>query len=261
MIGWVRPKTTQTGLRSRMRICRWKTRKVSVAMAPPYAWAGSDMASPSRRRPSGQGQEDVVERRAADAHGGRRAGRRRRAPAAAGRRATAPSSTVTWSVPSAAASSRTASASRAIASARSSSSGSVQRELDDVAGDARLQRRRGVVGDEPAVVHDEDPVGQRVGLLEVVRGEEDRHAGRRAGRGCAPTGSRGSAGRARWSARRGRRAAGRASGRARCRSGGAGRPRARAARAARGRRGRAAARSRPAARRRRPSRAPAGGPA
>ena len=36
MIGWVRPKTTQTGLRNRMRIWRWKTTKVSVSisMAP-----------------------------------------------------------------------------------------------------------------------------------------------------------------------------------------------------------------------------------
>ena len=42
--------------------------------------------------------------------------------------------------------------------------------------DARLQRRRRVVGDEPAAVHDEDPVGERVGLLQVVRREQDGHA-------------------------------------------------------------------------------------
>ena len=60
--------------------------------------------------------------------------------------------------------------SRAIASTRSSSAGSPSRlSWIDVARDAGLQRRRRVVGDEPAVVHDEDPVGERVGLVEVVR--------------------------------------------------------------------------------------------
>ena len=47
---------------------------------------------------------------------------------------------------------------------------------DDVGADAALQLRRRAFRDERAAVDDADPVGELVGLLEVLRGEEDRHA-------------------------------------------------------------------------------------
>ncbi len=44
------------------------------------------------------------------------------------------------------------------------------------AGDAALQFVRGSLGDHPAVVQERDPVGQRVGFLQVLRGQEDGDA-------------------------------------------------------------------------------------
>ena len=44
------------------------------------------------------------------------------------------------------------------------------------AGDPPLELVRGALGDDPAVVEDGDPVGELVGLVEVLRGEEDRDA-------------------------------------------------------------------------------------
>ena len=41
---------------------------------------------------------------------------------------------------------------------------------------SRLQLRRRALGDDVAVVDDPDAVGERVGLLEVLRGQEDGHA-------------------------------------------------------------------------------------
>src|SRR5690348_17141952 len=68
MIGWVSPKTTQTGLRKRMRIWRWKTTKVSVGMSmAPVSGRGRDRFAVAQRA-AGEGQEDVVQRRAADVH-------------------------------------------------------------------------------------------------------------------------------------------------------------------------------------------------
>jgi hypothetical protein len=46
-------------------------------------------------------------------------------------------------------------------------------EADVAAGDAALELVRGALGDQPAVVEQRDPVGELVGLLEVLRGEED----------------------------------------------------------------------------------------
>ena len=45
-----------------------------------------------------------------------------------------------------------------------------------VPGDLLLERPRGALGDHRAVVDDHDPVTQHVGLIEVVRGQEDRGA-------------------------------------------------------------------------------------
>ena len=52
-------------------------------------------------------------------------------------------------------------------------------EVDQVAGDLRLEVVGGVAGDDPALVDDQDPVGQRVGLVEVVGGQEHRRAAAR----------------------------------------------------------------------------------
>ena len=52
----------------------------------------------------------------------------------------------------------------------------VEAEGDQVAGELGLERRGGVVGDDAAVVDHHDPLGERVGLVEVVRGEHDRRA-------------------------------------------------------------------------------------
>ena len=49
-------------------------------------------------------------------------------------------------------------------------------QLDDLFADLALELRRRAAGDDPALVDDGDLVGQAVGLLEVLRGEEDRHA-------------------------------------------------------------------------------------
>ena len=54
--------------------------------------------------------------------------------------------------------------------------GLARRHLDARAADLRLEPARGPLGDDPAVVDDPDPVGQGVGLLEVLGGEEHGHA-------------------------------------------------------------------------------------
>src|SRR2546430_9712441 len=45
------------------------------------------------------------------------------------------------------------------------------------AADLRLEGRRRALGDDHALVDDADAVGELVGLLEVLRGQEDRRAG------------------------------------------------------------------------------------
>ena len=49
-------------------------------------------------------------------------------------------------------------------------------DLDDGRAEARLQLGRRALGDDTATVDDDDVVGEAVGLLEVLRGEEDRRA-------------------------------------------------------------------------------------
>src|SRR5207253_2037528 len=49
-------------------------------------------------------------------------------------------------------------------------------DLDDGGAEAGLQLGRGALGDDPAVVDDGDAVGEPVGLLEVLRREEDSGA-------------------------------------------------------------------------------------
>src|SRR5918999_457305 len=48
--------------------------------------------------------------------------------------------------------------------------------LDRRSADLRLERGGGAFRDDPAVVDDPDPVGEEIGLLEVLRREEDGHA-------------------------------------------------------------------------------------
>ena len=48
--------------------------------------------------------------------------------------------------------------------------------LDRGAADLGLQLRRRALGDDPAVVDDPDPVGEDVGLLQVLRRQEDGDA-------------------------------------------------------------------------------------
>ena len=166
-----------------------------------------------RRRASGRGARC---RRQHDALGVERRGRRPR-----GRRPRA---------------SRTASSSRRRRAARRTARGarairgrSLVAARDRVhAGpaDLVLQRRRRALGHDPAVVDDPDPVGEHVGLLEVL-GREEHGDAVLAARGARPRPRApcGSAGRARSSARRGRgSAAGGGRARARGRAGASSRP-------------------------------------
>ena len=96
--------------------------------------------------------------------------------------------------------------------------------LDRGLADLGLERGGGALGDDLAAVDDPDAIGEAVGLLEVLGGEEDGHAlVVREPLDLLPERASGSAGRARWWARRGRgsagdaRAPGRGRGAASCR--------------------------------------------
>ena len=52
-----------------------------------------------------------------------------------------------------------------------------QRDMQDAGARGGLQFPAGALGDLPAMVDDGDPGGELVGLLEILRGEQDRHAG------------------------------------------------------------------------------------
>ncbi len=54
--------------------------------------------------------------------------------------------------------------------------GILRDRLDGLAADLGLQGSGRALGDDLAVVDDPDAVGQDVGLLEVLGGQEDRHA-------------------------------------------------------------------------------------
>ena len=87
---------------------------------------------------------------------------------------------------------------------------------------SRLFSSRGrALGDHPAGAHHRDPVGELVGLVEVLRGEQHRRAELDDPRGRSPRPRCGRAGRARWSARRGTAGWAGGSGWRRCRAGGA----------------------------------------
>ena len=75
--------------------------------------------------------------------------------------------------------------------------------------EAELQRARGVERDDPPVGEERDAIAQLVGLVHVVRRQEDRRAARGERRGRCRAGRARSAGRGRASARRGTARAGR----------------------------------------------------
>ena len=137
--------------------------------------------------------------------------------------------------------------------AASSSRGVGEPQPDVAAGDEPLELVRRALGDEPAVVEHGDPVGELVGLLQVLGGEEDRDAAGDELADDLPHACGGCAGRGRWSARRGRSAAGRRPASSPGRAGAAcrrsrSRPACRAASARSKRSSSSAARRRPSAR-------------
>ena len=81
--------------------------------------------------------------------------------------------------------------------------GVAQPHVQRAGADRRLELAGGALGDHLAVVDDRDPVGELVGLVEVLRGQQHRRARRRPAPGRCPTPGCGCAGRGRWSARRG----------------------------------------------------------
>ena len=97
--------------------------------------------------------------------------------------------------------------------------------LDGRPADLGLERRRRALGDDVAVVDDPDAVGEDVGLLEVLRGQEDGDAVLAREPARPPPRARcGSGCRGRSSARRGRGCAAGARARARGRAGASSRP-------------------------------------
>ncbi len=65
---------------------------------------------------------------------------------------------------------------RAMRAAARSALGSANCEPDVTAGHQPLELVGGALGDDPAAVEHADPVGQLVGLVEVLRGQQDRDA-------------------------------------------------------------------------------------
>ena len=113
---------------------------------------------------------------------------------------------------------------RSSAAARGDGVGGVHDDVDPVATQRRLQRRRRVLGDHAPAVDDRDPVGELVGLLELLGGQQhgDAFVHQRTNRRpdlVAPARVQ-----ARWSARPGTAPRGRGSARRRGRAGGACRP-------------------------------------
>ena len=149
------------------------TRRLSAA--PPRLAASSP---PVLRGVAGQREEHVVERRAADAEvvdpdaglveaahrlDDRAAALADRQRDDAVRRAAARSSAIGASA----------------AHGASASAASLEAHLEPLAADPVLELVRGALGDHPAVVDHRDRVGQPVGLVEVLRGQQHGRARRR----------------------------------------------------------------------------------
>ena len=102
--------------------------------------------------------------------------------------------------------------------------GPADADLDDVAPGHALQLLGRAAGDRPAVVDDRDAIGQLVGLVEVLRGEQHVGAGAHQRRGWPATARCGCGDRGRSSARRAAAGGVRPRGWRRGRAGGACRP-------------------------------------
>ena len=136
------------------------------------------LASPPRpRRPRASGRSWRGRRRRASARaagGARRGCPRRRARARRRRAASSPPSSRTGARLGRAGH---GSPKRSSVRPTAASSRRVGRDrLDGRPADLRLERGRRALGHDPPVVDDPDAVGEDVGLLEVLRGEEDRDA-------------------------------------------------------------------------------------
>ena len=180
-------------------------------------------SSGALERAAGLGEEDVVERRRVELEVGRRRAPRRRARARPRRGRRSPCRAARRRAPRR----RRHRLAEALEDAprRSPARRGRRDRLDGRPADLGLQRRRRALGDDPAVVDDPDAVGEHVGLLEVLRRQEDGDAvlAGRAGR-PRPRARCGSAGRGRSSARRGRGSAAGGRARARGRAGASCRP-------------------------------------
>ena len=126
------------------------------------------------QRPAGQGQEHVVQRRPGELDGLHRDALAASSARSMPGRASSPCSTVILIALPSTAISRTPGWSARIACARPGSA--LTAERDHVTGDPALQLVGHALGDDLAVVDHEHPVAERVGLLQVVRGQEDRGA-------------------------------------------------------------------------------------
>ena len=105
--------------------------------------------------------------------------------------------------------------------ARANSIGVVEVQVDPLPADLRLQCVRGAGGGHPPLVEQHDPIGEPVGLLEVLGGEDDRRPGPHQLRDRCPHRRCGWWGRGPWWARRGRSPAARRPGSSPGRAGGA----------------------------------------
>ena len=144
---------------------------------PPARPCPTRRARPRPRRPRGGGRSWRGRRRRGSGRGSR--GRATSMPSASSARTTSASS----ALPS---SRRTATPPRSARSGARTAPSTVahplavrlvrRRRLDGRPADLGLERVRRALGDDLAGVDDPDPVGERVGLLEVLGGEEDGHA-------------------------------------------------------------------------------------
>src|SRR5437763_684410 len=160
------PTITQTGLRRTRIICRWKISQMSRSS---FTWIPSFLA----QRAAGLGQEHVVEARPVQldrAEGQARAVERAQDLRDRGRAGVhvQPQAVVDRL--------QLAHVRLAVEQLRRARAGAVEAHRDHVAGHLPLQRVGGTLGDDLPVVDDRDPVVEGVGFLEVVRGDEDRHA-------------------------------------------------------------------------------------
>ena len=216
MIGWIVGKTSSSGTRgTAIRLCFVTTHASDrPSRCGGAGWRGPRSRrhlSPGRRssaRVAGEREEHVVQRRPAQRDVGhldllassRRTASRARAPTLHGHGSPWPPWASTCTSPSAIGCSAWAASDAALAGRGG--------DLDALAAHARLELVGRALLDHAPLVDDRDVVGQPVGLLEVLGGEQ--HAwrrGRRAARSC-PTSPAGCAGPGPWSARRGRPPAG-----------------------------------------------------